>query len=187
VSTYGLAIGTWLNSRWFQGTIDEFRLYSRVLTREEIAALVPPRLPSSTPVLAYDLENLTADGKMKDLRGNGNHGTVFGTTDSEGKVGRARSFNGTGDKIVVPSFAGFGGAGSAVSVEAWVNPTSLGAALAIVGQRQGGVLLDIEPSGRLNFWANTNNQQQDCDSTIPTGTFTHIAVTYDDSTGNLKF
>src|SRR5207249_7874683 len=173
VSTYGLAIGTWLNSRWFQGTIDEFRLYSRVLTREEIAALVPPRLPSSTPVLAYDMENLTADGKMKDLSGNGNHGTIFGTTETAGKVGRARSFNGTGDKIVAPSFAGFGGAGSAVSVEAWVNPTSLRSEERRVGQEGGGVRVSSVTTERLNFWANVAYPQQDFDGIIQTVTITH--------------
>src|SRR2546422_2240037 len=50
------------------------------------------------PVLAYDMETLTADGKMKDLSGHGNDGTITGTTDVAGKVGRARHFN-AGDRI----------------------------------------------------------------------------------------
>src|SRR3989442_4567023 len=39
---------------------------------------------------------------MKDLSGHGNHGTVFGTTDIAGKVGRARHFN-AGDRITAPA------------------------------------------------------------------------------------
>src|SRR2546425_2147880 len=51
------------------------------------------------PVLAYDMETLTADGKMKDLSGHGNDGTISGTTDVAGKVGRARQFNGIADYV----------------------------------------------------------------------------------------
>src|SRR2546425_7781986 len=53
------------------------------------------------PVLAYDMETLTADGKMKDLSGHGNDGTISGTTDVAGKVGRARQFDGIADYIEV--------------------------------------------------------------------------------------
>src|SRR5438093_12172764 len=95
---------------------------------------VQSSVPPFYPRLAYDMEALTADGKMKDLSGNGNHGTIVGTTDAAGEIGRARSFNGTSDKIVVPSFAGFGGAGSKLTVAAWVNPTSYSARRAVFGQ-----------------------------------------------------
>src|SRR5438094_5284823 len=36
---------------------------------------------------------------MKDLSGHVNHGTITGTTDIAGKVGRARHFDGSGDRI----------------------------------------------------------------------------------------
>src|SRR5438132_409393 len=50
--------------------------------------------PPPSPNLSYDMQNLTSDGKMKDLSGNGNHGTMSGTTDAPGWVGRARAFGG---------------------------------------------------------------------------------------------
>src|SRR5439155_845337 len=56
---------------------------------------VPPPQPLA---LAYDMETLTTEGKMKDLSGNGRHGSLAGTTDVTGKIGRARQFN-LGDKI----------------------------------------------------------------------------------------
>src|SRR2546427_8461452 len=56
------------------------------------------------PVLAYDMETLTSDGKMKDLSGHGNHGTISGTTDVAGKVGQARHFN-AGDRITAPAIS----------------------------------------------------------------------------------
>src|SRR5256712_5722118 len=54
------------------------------------------------PALAYDMETLTADGKMGDLSGHGNDGTITGTTDVPGKVGQARHFSG-GDRITAPA------------------------------------------------------------------------------------
>src|SRR2546426_6678307 len=51
------------------------------------------------PPLAYDMETLTGSGLMKDLSGHGNDGTVTGTTDVPGKVGRARQFDGVEDNI----------------------------------------------------------------------------------------
>src|SRR5207249_6488441 len=46
------------------------------------------------PLLAYDMETLTGTGLMKDLSGHGNDGTITGTIDVAGKVGRARQFDG---------------------------------------------------------------------------------------------
>src|SRR3989442_10932886 len=54
------------------------------------------------PILAYDMETLTADGKMQDLSGHSNHGTISGTTDVAGILRRARQFNGIADYIEAP-------------------------------------------------------------------------------------
>src|SRR5439155_19975012 len=50
-------------------------------------------------LLRYDMETLTADGRLKDLSGNGNQGTTVGTVEVDGKTGRARQFGGAGDKV----------------------------------------------------------------------------------------
>ena len=81
----------------FAGDVDEVFVFSRALTDAEIGALAPPP-PANAPVLQYDMETLLADGRMKDLSGHVHHGTITGTTDIVGKVGRARHFN-TGDRI----------------------------------------------------------------------------------------
>src|SRR3989442_6841764 len=54
------------------------------------------------PVLAYDTQTLTGDGKMQDLSGHGNHRAISGTTAVAGIVGRARQFNGIADYIETP-------------------------------------------------------------------------------------
>src|SRR3989441_4444696 len=101
-SSEPLRMGHWA-TEWFQGILDEVQLFSRALSVDEIVALVsaaPPHAPG--PVLAYDMETLTADGRMKDLSGHSNHGTISGTTDVIGIVGRARHFDGIADYIEVP-------------------------------------------------------------------------------------
>src|SRR2546428_10301518 len=49
------------------------------------------------PLLAYDMETLTGSALEKDLSGHGNDGTITGTTNVGGKVGRARHFEGRGE------------------------------------------------------------------------------------------
>src|SRR5439155_26669737 len=75
---------------FFDGIVDEVLVYNRALSASEVAALAPRLPPSIGPILSYNMETLTADGKMKDLSGHGNDGTITGTTDVVGKVGRAR-------------------------------------------------------------------------------------------------
>ncbi len=92
----------------FVGAIDEIRIFTRALTAEEIAVLAPPPPPTPPPadglVLSYDMETLLLIGQMKDLSGQGNHGTLVGTTDVAGEMGRARYFNG-GDRIAAPALS----------------------------------------------------------------------------------
>src|SRR5207245_1994430 len=64
----------------FAGDIDEVLVYARPLSDVEIAALAPP-LPADGPILRYDMETVLSDGRMKDLSGHVNHGTITGTTD----------------------------------------------------------------------------------------------------------
>src|SRR5438034_1339085 len=78
---------------------------------------VPPPQPL---VLAYDMETLTADGKMKDVSGNGEHGIVVGTTDILGRVGRARHFV-AGDRI---SSSPIQVPGLNFTIAAWFNWTT---------------------------------------------------------------
>src|SRR2546427_11202616 len=63
----------------------------------------PP--PAAGPRLAYDMETLTGSGLMNDLSGHGNDGTITGATDVAGKVGRARHFDGGGDRITAPAIS----------------------------------------------------------------------------------
>src|SRR5256884_40523 len=72
------------------------------------------------PLLAYDMETLTGTGLMNDLSGHGNDGTITGTTDVVGKVGRARDFDGNGDRITAPAISV---PGTDFTVAAWFRWT----------------------------------------------------------------
>src|SRR2546426_2936292 len=103
----------------FVGDVDEVFVFSRALTDADIAALAPPP-PATGPVLQYDMETLVPDGRMKDLSGHVNHGTITGTTDILGKVGRARHFN-AGDRITAPAIQV---PATDFTVAAWFNWTT---------------------------------------------------------------
>lgn len=139
-------------------------------------------------LFAWDMEKLNG-ALVKDLTGNGNDGTITGTTvNNAGGWGKGRTFNGSSDKIVSSGFAGFGGSGSKLTLCAWVNPTSLTGAPAVFGQdTAGGIRFGINASGPLYFWANNNNAALSGTANIPLNTLTHVAVTYDDSTGTVTF
>jgi len=70
-------------------------------------------------LLAYDMEALTG-GLMEDLSGHGDHGTITGATESIGRFGRGRNFNGTSDQIVVPNESHFEFDNMTVGI--WANP-----------------------------------------------------------------
>src|SRR2546425_1361710 len=70
-------------------------------TRSPLYPYTTPFLPPTPPrtdglVLSYDMEALLPNGQMKDLSGQGHPGTMSGTTDVAGKVGRARRFKDVG-------------------------------------------------------------------------------------------
>src|SRR5439155_13670720 len=81
------------------GVVDEVRAFSHALSDQEVTTLFLEWTPDQGPILRYDMENLTADGRMQDFSGFGNHGTITGTTDVVGKIGRARQFDGAGNGI----------------------------------------------------------------------------------------
>src|SRR5207237_7678033 len=105
----------------FVGDIDEVRVLTRALTVGEIAAMIPPPTPPVEGlVLRYDMETLTSSGRMADLSGQGRQGTLAGTTDVAGKIGRARHFN-AGDRITSSAIKV---RGENFTVAAWYNWTT---------------------------------------------------------------
>lgn len=73
-------------------------------------------------------ENSSAAAPLRDSSFLNIHpGTPTGTTVVDGKVGKARSFNGTSDTVSIPNTAllDINGAGSTATIELWFNPSTL--------------------------------------------------------------
>jgi len=59
-------------------------------------------VPTDSLVLFYNMEHLTADGKMRDFSTYSRHGTISGATDTVGRFGRGRNFSASTDQILGP-------------------------------------------------------------------------------------
>ena len=75
-------------------------------------------------VLAYGFEE--GHGvTVVDQSGNGNHGTLNGAVPTGGRFGGALAFDGVGARVIVPDSPSLH-ITSAITLEAWVNPTRIG-------------------------------------------------------------
>jgi hypothetical protein len=137
-TTHDLWIGAsekWGN--WFNGTVDEVRIYNRALETSEITALYNSGL---TKINASQNNQITnglvgfwsfngpdIDGnEAYDRSGQGNTGTITGATKTIGQVGQALSFDwtdGSTDNVLVPYASNLNITGP-ISISAWVKPRS---------------------------------------------------------------
>lgn len=152
-STDPLLIGDGDAGSWyFNGAIDEAKLYNYALTADEIkteynrgSSLVLGALSDNSsyqvnaanqeycipgdstactaPVGRWDFEEGSGIS-TNDTSGNGYIGTITNATWTTGKVGKALSFDGNGDFVDAGDQSGLEGL-SGMTIEAWINPASL--------------------------------------------------------------
>ncbi len=89
-------------NQWFEGDMDELRIWSRALSQEEIAELCPEAPPVNP--LAEDLElHWSFEDRLgnviEDLSGNGRTGTMVGGTFVPSPNGEAAAFDGVDDRV----------------------------------------------------------------------------------------
>ncbi|MDP2934037.1 MAG: LamG domain-containing protein [bacterium] len=117
----------------FQGLIDDVRLYNRALSATEVAALyrageVTRKVANNQGLVGYWSFNEGNGTIAGDSSGNGNNGTLSGTTIPtwvDGKRGKALNFSGD-DYVESINNLGISG-GSPWTIEAWVKYTSANA------------------------------------------------------------
>jgi hypothetical protein len=138
------------------------------------------------PVAAYSFEDGTGT-TLADATGNGHTGTIREATwTTTGKNGKALKFDGVNDWVTINDAADLH-LGSAMTLEAWVNPTAnSGWRTAIMKERSGDLDWALYSSGtaKPSAWANTAGGMGSV--TGPTApalnTWTHLAATYDATT-----
>ncbi|MBK9313320.1 MAG: hypothetical protein IPM55_03565 [Acidobacteria bacterium] len=179
----------------FNGDIDEVEIFNRALPQAELQAIyqadsagkcktAPPTDCVQPPsgMLAW----LPGDGNTTDLTGMHNGTLQNGATYAAGKVGQAFSFDGINDYVDLGAW----NAGSAWTLEAWVNPSALPAGRkGILGAYQScadwGISLE---DGKLGV---TINEPSACTKTYlwdqppSIGTWYHVVGTNDGTTARL--
>src|SRR4051812_11418052 len=146
-------------------------------------ALWPAAAHATTgPVAAYGFEDtgdLTVAGDTTTF---GNTGTVVGgAARAAGKVGSAISFDGSNDMVTIPD-AGPISLASGMTLEAWVNPTTTNGYRTVLMK---GRKADLSYAMYVDS-ANVSSENQTSTAAVsslpPTGTWTHMAATYDGTT-----
>lgn len=174
---------------YFQGTLDEVRLYGRSLSQTEIAedmltpviagALATPSPVDDGLLAAYSFD----DGTAVDTTGNGHHGTVSGAVPVAGKYGGALAFDGLDDVVAIANTSHLQ-LTAGMTLEAWVRPDTL--------QSWRSVVLKEAPFGlAYGLYANTDTNRAAgyasiggapraaaSSSALPPGEWSHVAVTY---------
>ena len=112
---------------YFQGLIDQVRVYDRVLSPPEVRAEMSTPIGSAPPsraaglVAAYAFD--TGSGTWQPSLGQGNAGEIIGATwATEGRFGGALRFHGTGEVVRVPAAASLNLRG-AMTLSAWIRPS----------------------------------------------------------------
>jgi uncharacterized protein YjdB len=120
---------------------------------------------------------------VSDLSGFGNNGTISGATwNATGKFGKALSFNGTNSIVTINDSASLD-LTNGMTLEAWVNPTTVsGWRNVMLKEQSGGLIYGMyantdtnQPSGHI-FLASELNVRGT--STLPANTWSHLALTY---------
>lgn len=183
------------------GTIDDVRIYNRVLSAQEVAQLYAQgaaniahsNTNSGTGLNAGLLGYWTFDGPtinwntgtVADVSGNGHNGQAVGmsttTSPTTGKIGQALSFNGT-NEILVPSASAFDP--TKLTVSMWVSPSSLPSGTVLWSLianynfiTSKGWDIYLTSAGKLEFFDAQTTETSS--GTVVTGKWQHVVVTHD--------
>jgi len=172
-------------TEFYVGLVDEARIYNRAISTSEIKQLysagVAKMNTSSTNKNTSGLVGYwTFDGAdtttatATDKSGNGNNGTLTnGPTVVTGKIGQALKFTGSN---IVNSGTAMAGTWPALTISAWVNPSSAGTWRAIVQTATTGDRALYLQNNYLQFYNSCNST-----GAIQNNKWTHVTVTIDGS------
>lgn len=189
-STTEVAIGNGIvGNQGFNGSIDDVRLYSRILTAEEVESLYN----KSYGLIGHWKLDETTGTSITDSSPSGNDGTFSGETavvSTTGQIGTALTFDGSDDKIEIPAGTNLNSRiQGPFTISAWIYPIGYGGA-------SRGVIFDISNStsknyffslysDKLYFVADHSTTKLDVRSSVGSislSTWQHVALSWDGST-----
>ncbi len=138
-------------------------------------------------VAAYGFEE-GSGSTVSDTSGNGNNGTVSGGAwTTAGRYGDALVFNGTNTLVTINDAASLH-LGSALTLEAWVNPSALGSWKNLIYKPQGSTGISYVLQGSSSSTQVPSLGMSVCSANLmapnplPLNTWSHVAATYDGTT-----
>ncbi len=184
----GLAVGT----HFYVVTAQDAALNVGPASNQATATVssLPP--PPSGLVAAYGFDEGTGTS-VTDASGAGNNGVISGAAFTPaGKYGGALDFDGVDDWVTIADSNSLD-LTTGVTMSAWVRPD-------VLAGRYRQVILKEQPGGlEYSLYAHTNRgfpstsiyidnrlRSYDALSTIPLGAWSHLAMTYDGVTGNVR-
>jgi hypothetical protein len=188
-TTGALRIGG--NSLWgeyFEGTLDEVRVYARALSAAEINADMGAAVASGL-VAAYGFEEGVGTATA-DASGKGHTGSLTGATwAAEGRFGRALRFDGIDDRVAVADSNALD-LTNRFTVEAWVNPAMLtGWRTVVIKETADGLAYAVyandnapKPAAYGRIAGEGASRSSTGTTQLPVNTWTHLAATYDGTT-----
>jgi len=173
---------------FFQGLIDEVRIYNRALSPKEVRDLYN-WAPGPVGYWKMDEKTGTGSNAVKDTSGNGNHGTMEASmTESDwvlGKYGSALDFDGSNDYVNVGSspILNFSDNGN-FSISIWIKPRTLVSAWrrGIIVQESylnSGYRFALSNGGAPIFWTTQSGGTLSVTGgTLLVDQWSHVEVTY---------
>jgi hypothetical protein len=200
--------GTGCDERLFDGSVDEVRIYERVLTANEIKQVynagVGAKVSNQNVVSGSTLQSglvgmwsfngTDLTDQVYDRSGNGHNGYFSGgatsTAKTSGKIGQAINFDGVNDTVLVAhsSLLDLDMTESA-TFSFWINKRSAAATAGPIYKRTSGspgYSIDILTTGAVSFsigdlFSNNNRIGYETSTTMNLNEWYHVVVTYDGS------
>jgi len=179
-----------------EGIIDGVGFWDKVLTSTEVTSLYNSGSGMSFDGTTFSnadtktndmVSYYSLNGHTNDLVGS-NNGTNNGSTlTSSGKIGQAYDFDGVDDYINIGDVTV---STDKISISAWINIDSFNGENWVVGKDESGArefAFGPNNGGYLNFQIEGFNPSTVGGTAISTGTWHHIAVVFDSSTGNGEY
>jgi hypothetical protein len=170
-------------SQWFDGRIDELRIYDRALSESEVRsdAAAPLQTPQRTPVAAYSFDE--GEGStVTDLSGGEHNGTVEGAEWARGRYGSSLKFDGE-DMVTVPASEDLD-LTEAFTLEVWIKPEAEGEyghlfAKEDTAEEQTAYVITKHEDRLLAKLGFPGVEEQSPSETLEIGPWQHVAATYD--------